>query len=66
MQQHAFLLHLAIIQKVMATAILVVGLSGCASCPSETEARNGYFASHAFKATGQNERVRFLVIHYTA
>ncbi|MEM6159028.1 N-acetylmuramoyl-L-alanine amidase [Erwinia sp. P6884] len=66
MPQHAFLPHATMIQKGMATAILAVMLSGCATRPAEPEARNGYFASHTLKATGQNERVRFLVMHYTA
>lgn len=66
MQHALFLPSSMTIQKVMMAAIVAVVLSGCTSRPAETEARDGYFASHAFKANGQNERIRFLVMHYTA
>ena len=52
--------------KVFAAAMLALTLSGCATRQAETEERDGYFANHAFKASAQNERVRFLVMHYTA
>lgn len=47
-----------------------MALTGCAKegtgSEEKTEQRDGYYASHAFKSIGQNERVRFLVLHYTA
>lgn len=66
MQNALFIPYLVTLQKVMTAAILAVVLSGCSMRPAETEARDSYFASHVFKAKGQNERVRFLVMHYTA
>lgn len=66
MQKDILSPHSAVIKKVMASAILAVMLSGCATHPTDIEARKDYFANHAFKATSQNERVRFLVMHYTA
>lgn len=66
MQQCTFLSHAITIHKVMATAILAMTLSGCATQPTAVEERDGYFANHAFKSTGQNDRVRFLIMHYTA
>ncbi|MGE9550166.1 N-acetylmuramoyl-L-alanine amidase [Erwinia amylovora] len=52
--------------NVMATAVLAMMLSGCATSQIKTEQRNGYFVDHAFNAAGQNQRIRFLVMHYTA
>lgn len=66
MQHVLFLPYSVMIKKVMMAAIFAVVLSGCTIRPAETETRDGYFASYAFKAKGQNERVRFLVMHYTA
>lgn len=66
MQNALFIPYPVTLQKVMTAAILAVVLSGCSMRPAETEARDSYFASHVFKANGQNERVRFLVMHYTA
>lgn len=66
MQHVLFLPYSVMINKVMTAAIFAVVLSGCTTRPAETETRDGYFASHVFKANGQNERVRFLVMHYTA
>lgn len=66
MQQFAFISHASALKNMMATAILAVMVSGCATSPTETEERDGYFASHTFTAVGQNERVRYLVMHYTA
>lgn len=63
MQQHAFFSHSTMIQTIMAMILL---LSGCSTGPTKTEDRGDYYASHAFKASGQNERVQFLVMHYTA
>ncbi|WP_371243365.1 N-acetylmuramoyl-L-alanine amidase [Pantoea sp. KPR_PJ] len=47
-------------------AILTLVLSGCAQNSAHIEKRNGYYSLHDYQATGQNERVRFLVMHYTA
>ncbi|KAA5921497.1 MULTISPECIES: N-acetylmuramoyl-L-alanine amidase [Pantoea] len=47
-------------------AVMALLLAGCAARPVMMEKRAGYYASHRFTATGVNERVRFLVIHYTA
>jgi len=66
MQQRTFLPQSTMMQKVMATAVLAVMLSGCATSPVKTEERKGYYVDHAFNAIGQNDRVRFLVMHYTA
>lgn len=66
MQHALFLFYSVMTKKFMTAAIFAVALSGCATSPAEIERRDGYFASHAFKANGQNERVRFLVMHYTA
>ena len=53
-----------IIMRMVLLFIMTIGLLGC-SILSTNEKRDGYFASHKFKAIGQNERVRFLIIHYT-
>ncbi|KZR34989.1 N-acetylmuramoyl-L-alanine amidase [Enterobacter genomosp. S] len=53
-------------QKVMGTVVLTVMLSGCATSPVKMEERERYYVDHAFHAIGQNNRVRFLVMHYTA
>jgi N-acetylmuramoyl-L-alanine amidase len=66
MQHVLFSPYSVMIKKVLTVAIFAVVLSGCTTRPAETETRDGYFASHVFKANGQNERVRFLVMHYTA
>lgn len=66
MQHALFLPYSVMIKKVMTVAIFAMVLSGCTTRPAETETRDGYFACHVFKAKCQNERVRFLVMHYTA
>ncbi|RRZ95929.1 N-acetylmuramoyl-L-alanine amidase [Erwinia sp. 198] len=53
-------------QKCLALFTLAAVLSGCAARHEETEAREGYFVNHTFSASAQNERVRFLILHYTA
>lgn len=52
--------------KLIAMVTLSAMLTSCAMHPSNIEKRNGYYASHAHKAVAQNERVRFLIQHYTA
>ncbi|AVZ84109.1 N-acetylmuramoyl-L-alanine amidase [Edwardsiella ictaluri] len=54
------------IEKLVVVTILAFMLSACVRHSDKIEARDGYFASHAFTAVGQNERIRFLVLHYTA
>lgn len=66
MQLQALLPRSATMYKFTALVMLAVTLSGCVTRKAKVEARNGYYASHTFKAAGQNERVRFLVMHYTA
>ncbi|MCX8958390.1 N-acetylmuramoyl-L-alanine amidase [Erwinia psidii] len=66
MRQSISLLQINNMRKAIAMAVLAVMLTGCATQPAIIEERDGYFASHAAKAVGQNERVRFLVMHYTA
>ncbi|KKF37887.1 N-acetylmuramoyl-L-alanine amidase [Erwinia tracheiphila] len=45
---------------------LAISLTGCATQPMKIAERAGYFANKTTTAVGQNERVRFLVMHYTA
>lgn len=54
------------IHQAIATCLLSLSLAGCATNLTDNELRNGYFARHTFKAIGQDERIRFLIIHYTA
>jgi N-acetylmuramoyl-L-alanine amidase len=53
-------------EKLIAMVIITLVLSGCETSRVKTEERKGYYVDHAFVAAGQNERVRFLVMHYTA
>ncbi|WP_276551438.1 N-acetylmuramoyl-L-alanine amidase [Erwinia mallotivora] len=66
MQTHGFLSQLNKIQRAGITTLLAIVMSGCATKPATIEARDGYNVNHAIKAVGQDERVRFLVLHYTA
>lgn len=66
MQKYVLLSQCNNMKKTMATTALAIMLAGCATQPATTEKRDGYFASHAAKAVGQNDRVRFLIMHYTA
>ncbi|MDF0604937.1 N-acetylmuramoyl-L-alanine amidase [Neisseriaceae bacterium TC5R-5] len=66
MQLLSLFCNTKIILKVMAPASLGVMLSGCATQALQLEDRDGYIANHAFKASAHNERVRFVIIHYTA
>ncbi|MFC0138719.1 N-acetylmuramoyl-L-alanine amidase [Erwinia mallotivora] len=50
----------------MVTSLLAMALTGCGSGSKVIEKRDGYFVIHNFNAVGQNERVRFLIFHYTA
>ena len=62
------------LQKAAAITALAVMLAGCTTPLPEVgskgkpayEARDGYFVSHAVTSPAQNDRVRFLVMHYTA
>lgn len=63
MQQHYFIPQFKFIPGVMA---LTVMLTGCAASPEKIEKRKGYYVDHSTKAVGHNDRVRFLVLHYTA
>jgi len=65
-QNYNPLSHLTSLYKLTLTAILALILSGCASRPSIIKEHDGYYVSHDFTSAGQNERIRFLVIHYTA
>ncbi|HCC0888460.1 TPA: N-acetylmuramoyl-L-alanine amidase [Salmonella enterica] len=51
-------------RRVMVIALLMM-LTGC-TANLTTEKRNGYFVNHAFESAAQNERIRFLIMHYTA
>lgn len=71
----AFLNTMSASQKFIVPFALIVALSGCSTHHKETgyttqheeiEAREGYFVNPSFKASAQNERVRFLIMHYTA
>jgi len=66
MQRRTFLPQSTLMQKAMATVVLAVMLSGCTARPVKTEERKGYYVNRSFNAIGQNDRVRFLVMHYTA
>jgi len=66
MKANAFLYPSLTLQKIILTAILAMALSSCATRPADIAQRNGYYADHGLKAKGQNERVRFLIMHYTA
>lgn len=54
-----------VINKVITVTIFAVFLSSCTTRPAVIEMRAGYFVSHIFKANGHNERIRYLVMHYT-
>lgn len=64
--QYMSVFRKAAIRKIIPAAILIPVLSGCMTQPPEKEDRNTYVVSHAFSSAAQNERVRFLVLHYTA
>jgi N-acetylmuramoyl-L-alanine amidase len=49
-----------------ATVLLAMAVVGCSTPFHQDEQRKGYVVNHAFKAIGQNERVRFIIMHYTA
>lgn len=66
MQQRTFVPQSTLMHKAMAMVVLAVMLSGCTARPVKTEARNGFYVNRSFNAIGQNDRVRFLVMHYTA
>lgn len=65
MQQYTSMSYRRVIQTWIATIVLAMILPGCTMHSAEIDARDGYFASRTFKASGQNERVRYLVMHYT-
>lgn len=54
------------IRKIIPAVIMIPVLSGCMVQPQEIEIRDTYVVSHAFSSAAQNERIRFLVLHYTA
>lgn len=66
MKKHLFSPCLMMIEKILTAVIIAVILSGCASRSADIESRDNYNVNHNFKAISQNERVRFLIIHYTA
>lgn len=55
-----------VIRKIIPAVIMIPVLSGCMTRPPEIEVRDTYIVSHAFSSAAQNERIRFLVLHYTA
>lgn len=65
MKKQSFSPSSAMIEKIMTTVIIAVMLSGCVSRSAEIEARDTYYVNHTFKSIGQNERIRFLIMHYT-
>lgn len=54
------------IRKIIPAIIMMPVLSGCMTQLPDTEIRDTYVVSHAFSSAAQNERIRFLVLHYTA
>lgn len=66
MQEFASCIYRMTTRKVMAVVALAITLSGCTAHPPVIEKRDGYFVDHSFNAVAQDQRVRFLVMHYTA
>lgn len=52
------------IQKIWRVIITVLALAGCVD--TKVEDRSSYIVKQSFTAVGQNERIRFLIMHYTA
>ncbi|CCP07281.1 N-acetylmuramoyl-L-alanine amidase [Erwinia amylovora] len=52
--------------KTLTLAALALLLAGCAGEPRNGGNRPGYLLNSEYPSTSQNERVRFLVLHYTA
>ncbi len=50
----------------LTTTLVSLWLSGCSSHTAQVEQRNGYLVNHSYRAAGQDQRVRFLIMHYTA
>ncbi|NRH23233.1 N-acetylmuramoyl-L-alanine amidase [Pantoea stewartii] len=47
-------------------AIFFIALSGCSSENSQRAKGNSYFLNTSYSSAAQNERIRFLIFHYTA
>lgn len=52
--------------RIVACLFLLLSLAGCSHSISSNGNREDYTLSHAYSSLAQNERIRFLVFHYTA
>ncbi|MEE9955505.1 hypothetical protein CK477_22865 [Enterobacter cloacae] len=66
MAQCILLPQSTMMQKVMMTTFLSVMLSDRTTIPVKTKECEEFYVDHAFHAIGQNNRVRFLNMHYPA
>lgn len=51
---------------ILTTLFLLLSLTGCSHSISSKANRQDYTLSHDYSSLAQNERIRFLVFHYTA